>query len=183
MERVKTNISTDRLILTPLDPEKDQENYISHLTSQNEFFVQYGLPYSDDVILEMIEMYSDHELIYYSLFLKETQEMVGYVGLRLPSSCTPSGNLEYYIFNEFRNSGYGKEAVKVFCNSFFQGLFTGKPEHEIVAETMTDNTASCKLLESVGFQLEDQGVRISVVPDPYPNRDSYQYSLYRLKVE
>ncbi len=183
MERVKMDISTDRLILAPLDPEKDQENYISHLTSQNEFFIQYGLPYSDDMILEMIDMYSDHKLIYYSVFLKETLEMAGYVGLKLPSSHMPSGDLEYYIFKEYRKNGYGKEAVEVFCNSFFQGLFTGKQESEIVAETMTDNMASCKLLESVGFQLEEQGVKISLLPDPYPNRGSYQSSHYRLTAQ
>lgn len=155
--REQKDIITNRLILRPSDDERDLENYISHLKSADEFYIQYGQPCSDDELIEMIDFHSSG-VIYYSVFLKETGAMVGYVGI-LPYEREPkSGNLEFHIFKEYRRKHYCQEALNALIECFFKGELTGVYGEMIDAETMSDNEPSCKLLESLGFQKKGVGI-------------------------
>ena len=52
----------------------------------------------------------------YTIFLKDTGEMIGYVGL------SPEGDeadIEFYIFKDYRNMGYCKEAAIRLINAYF----------------------------------------------------------------
>lgn len=156
--REQKDIITNRLILRPSDDERDLENYISHLKSADEFYIQYGQPYSDDELIGMIDFHSSG-VIYYSVFLKETGAMVGYVGILPYGGESKSGNLEFYIFKEYRRKHYCQEALNALIECFFNGELTGAYGGMIDAETMSDNEPSCKLLESLGFQKTKVGIR------------------------
>ena len=63
----------------------------------------------------------------------------------------------------FRNSekgGIGTAAVDLLIRLWFSGRITGNREQEIKAETLSENLASIRLLEKLGFQKEAVGFRL-----------------------
>ncbi len=67
----ESTISTERLYILPSVDSRDLDSYISDLLLTNDFYFQYGQPYSDE-LLESIDFHSTG-VVYYSIFLK-TQE-------------------------------------------------------------------------------------------------------------
>ncbi len=127
----------------------DRSNYVLHVVKAGEFYIQYGQ--------ELIECVGTmtQEVIYCSVYLKQENIMVGYVGV------TPkTGNLEFYIFQGFRNRGIGKAAVDLLIKLWFSGRITGNRERRIEAETLSRNLASVRLLEKLGFQKKAVGLRM-----------------------
>ncbi len=136
-------IRSEKNRLIPLR-EADWENYFNHVTGDGEVYLQYGMEPSDDLIDAISQ--PTKNVLYYSVLSAETDEMVGYVGV------TPeNGNLEFYIFKEYRRKGHGEEAIAAFSRVYLDGKVTGKREKVIVAETMSDNDPASALLEKLGF--------------------------------
>ena len=89
------NKLTQNNIILRLADEADWENYVRHLLEADEFYVQYGMEPTSELI-EMIQNMNP-DVIYYSIILKDTGDMAGYVGI------TPdNNNLEFYVFKEYR---------------------------------------------------------------------------------
>lgn len=133
----------------------DWGNYYSHVVEANELYIQYGMNPSEE-LLEWIQN-PDPAVVYYSIHSTIHDVMVGYIGV-VPKT----GNLEFYIFKEYRRHGFGSEAIDMFSKMFFSGDITGKKEDEMVAEILTDNDASIRLLEKAGFQKSNEGIRIKL---------------------
>ncbi len=123
----------------------DWNNYVRHVVAANELYFQYGCEQTDELI-ECISMKTP-EVVYYSVYLKAEDVMVGYVGI------TPeTDNLEFHIFKEFRQRAFGTKAVKLLIDAYFSGRVTGQLEKVIEAETLYENKASVRLLEKTGFE-------------------------------
>ena len=168
---------TERLDLIPSVDERDLNNYISDLMLTNDFYFQYGQPYSAE-LLEAIDFHSSG-VIYYSLFLKDTETMVGYVGI-LPYEDDPTcGEIEFYIFRDFRKQGYAKEALIAFTDAFLTGSLTGIEGRQVIAETLVENEVVIKLLETVGFERQAWGMRLTLNEDGEINRDNPVLGLRR----
>lgn len=168
---------TERLDLIPSVDERDLNNYISDLMLTNDFYFQYGQPYSAE-LLEAIDFHSSG-VIYYSLFLKDTETMVGYVGI-LPYEDDPTcGELEFYIFRNYRKQGFSKEALTAFINAFFVGSLTGVRGESVEAETLSENEVVIKLLEEMGFERQAWGMRLTLNDDGEINRDNPVLGLRR----
>jgi [ribosomal protein S5]-alanine N-acetyltransferase len=58
--------------------------------------------------------------------------------------------ISYQLLPEWWNKGYGTEVVKAIVN--YALTVCGLPR--VIAETQIDNTASCRLLKSIGMGLE-----------------------------
>lgn len=156
-------IFTERLDLLPSEDERDLERYVADLLLTGDFYFQYGVPYSDELV-NAIDFHSSG-VLYYSLFLRDTKTMVGYVGL-LPDEDDPGrGEIEYYIFRDHRRQGYAKEALAALLDRFFSGALTGTRGERAQAETHSDNDASRRLLERLGFTKEASGMRLSLDED------------------
>ena len=98
-------IITDNLILRSSDDDRDLSNYLSHLKSADEFYIQYGYDYSPE--LEAIIDFHTAPVYYYTLFLKDNGKMVGYVGLTNNAyGEIDTGEIEFYIFKEHRRNHY-----------------------------------------------------------------------------
>ena len=145
------DIITDRLILRQSNDDRDLENYLSHLKTANEFYFQYGKEYSDE-LYNMIDFHSSG-VIYYSVYFKEQDIMVGYVGV-LPYRVDNAGEIEFYIFKEYRRNHYASEALTALMEWYLSAELNNKSAKKIVAETLTENEVSCKLLEQIGFERE-----------------------------
>ena len=134
---------------------KDWSNYVSHVVDANELYYQYGYEPTEELI-ECISTMTPN-VVYYSVYLKDENMMVGYVGI------TPGiGYLEFYIFKEFRKKGLGAAAVDLLIQFWFSGQINGRKETEIKAETLSENLASIRLLEKLGFKKDAAGFRMAL---------------------
>lgn len=95
-------------------------------------------------------------VVYYSILLKDTKEMIGYVGVT-----SERNEIEIYIFKEFRRRSYGNTVLKAFSDMYLNGAITGKEEMEVVAIALFDNDPAIKLLEKAGFTKRLMGFQIA----------------------
>ena len=174
-------IRTERLDIIPSMEPYDLDRYLSDLLSTNDFYFQYGEPYSDE-LLNFIDFHSTG-VIYYSIFLKNTQTMVGYIGI-LPHEYDPAhGEIEFYIFHDYRKQGLCKEAMTAYIDSFFTGSLTGIKGKQVAAETLMENEAVMKLLENMGFERESVGMRLSFNEGGEINRNETIIGLRRYTLD
>ena len=151
--------------------EADWSNYVLHIVKAGELFLQYGCEPTEDLI-ECINTMTPN-VIYYSVYLKQKNIMVGYVGVTPETS-----NLEFYVFQEFRKMGIGTDALNLLIWLWFSGQITGDKEEKIEAETLSQNLASVRLLEKLGFQKESVGLRMILSEDAsYQTISLYSYVL------
>ena len=156
---LETAIFTERLNIVPSVEERDLDSYVSDLSFADDFYFQYGQPYSSE-LLNAIDFHSTG-VIYYSVFLKDTRTMIGYVGI-LPYEDNPAyGEIEFYIFHDFRRQGFSKEALTAFIEAFFTGLLTGVKGTQVEAEILSENEPARKLLEVMGFERISCGMQIA----------------------
>lgn len=135
--------------------ETDWKNYLSHVLDADDFYVHYGIEPTPE--LWGLVQTPTPSVIYYSIRLKNSKIMAGYIGI------TPEdNNLEFYVFKEHRRMHYGYRAVKAFIDLYIKGTVTGKEEAEVAASTLFDNAPAIKLLEKVGFKKEAAGFRVDL---------------------
>ena len=150
----------------------DWSNYVLHVVKADELFTQYGCEPTEELI-ECINTMTPN-VIYYSVYLKQENIMVGYVGVTPKTS-----NLEFYIFQEFRKMGIGTDALNLLIWLWFTGQITGDREAKIEAETLSQNLASVRLLEKLGFKKEAVGLRMILSEDA--NYQTISLNSYVLK--
>ena len=143
--------------------DNEWKEYVRQIIAADEFYFQYGTN-MDEKLLECIQTMNP-DVVYYSVYLKGKNILIGYVGI------TPeTENLEIYVFRKYRRRGYGTEAIRMFCDAYFTEDITGQEETCVIAETLRKNEVSMMLLEKVGFQREAIGMKI----DFGVNDDDYQ---------
>jgi len=146
---MRKDIFTERLVLCPSDDKRDLENYINHLKDEDSFFFQYGEQYSPE-LEELIDFHSSG-VIYYSVFLRNSDTMIGYVGILPYQAEEYTGELEFYFFSEYRKKGYAMEAVKAYIQAYINGEFTGEKRNHIIAEVIAENEPAKAFLGELGF--------------------------------
>ena len=94
---------------------------------------------------------SDTEAKYWVIRVKENSfsSGIGIVSLSRHHNNIDT-EISYQLLPEWWNKGYGREAVKAIVDR----ALTTDNLSRIVAETQIANTASCRLLESIGMSLE-----------------------------
>ncbi len=156
----RKDIETERLILTPSKDDRDLAIYKAHLEScdPEEFLFQYGEERSEE-FMELIDFHSA-PVKYYTVFEKESREMVGYVGLANPGKY--GCELEFHIFEEYRRKHYAYEACAAVLREFWEGRILADCGRCVVADAMSRNEACCSFLEKLGFKKKHWGMRISL---------------------
>lgn len=149
-------METERLVLLPSSNARDLETYHEHLTTEGDFYYQYGFDMTDDILPKCD--FESNGVVCYTLFLKATGEMTGYVGLGDRGEGT--ANLEFHIFKDHRNKGYCKEAAARYLEAYFNGELSTISGDRVVAETFFENEASKAVLLSLGFKSEGIGFRL-----------------------
>lgn len=150
-------IKTKRLELRPADNGKDLNRYLADLTP-DEYLYQFGCEF-DERLLEDYD-FTINGVICYSIFMRDTDTMIGYAGIK-PCEDNPSvGDLEYYIFKEYREQGYCQEAVRAMIESFHHGELDGTKGMSVVAEIVQGNDASAHILEKLGFVKTSVGLHV-----------------------
>ena len=175
----KRAIITPRLTLLPSSDERDLAEYKAHLTNPDEFFLQYGIHLTNE-ILNLVDFHSSG-VSYYTVFLNKTKKMIGYVGIKPHGLQGTEGELEFHIFKEHRNNGYCTEACAVLLETYFTGHLEDCDGKTAVAETMPENAATCRVLEKLGFVISASVTKVSLNESCEINPDlSYLIDKYKL---
>ena len=137
-------INTDRLYLKPM-AEGEWTRVVDRILDADEGYIQFGCPVTREMIAEP---YTEC-VIYYTIMLPFTRDMIGYVEF------TPSNkNVGYYLFEEYRHQGFAYEAVKAFMEACMRGEVTGRPVRRFYADVVDYNVPSKRLLRKLGFREE-----------------------------
>lgn len=140
-------IKTERLILNSLKTSEIKLIH-KHFKADDNFEIYSGMECKDENILKIDFTHS----YLYSIYLKENNEMIGYIGL----NNRDNWYIEFYIFKEYRRNGYCIEVINQIADLCFTGelLFERKTINEIWAITLSKNIPAINLLEKCGFKYE-----------------------------
>lgn len=152
------SIETDRLIL-----RKWQEQDLAPFASINQdplVMKYFTNPLTTAQTAETMERYNSHieqhGFGFWACVSKQTQELLGFVGLSMPNfetHFTPCVEIGWRLASKHWNHGYATEAAKVALqNGFKQHRLT-----EIVAFTVPQNVRSWHVMEKIGMQRDHTG--------------------------
>ena len=146
MDKVKiTSFETDRLVLRLMTLDEWQD-FVEHAVEADECYLVFAAEKSDE-LLEAVKRPYYSQVIYYTIHLPDSDQMIGYVGYNIDNN-----HIEYYIFKGHRRLGYAYEAVSALIDKLISGSILGEPVNEIRAWTVWENTPSIELLLKLGFR-------------------------------
>ncbi len=152
---MKTSIETERLLLRELLPTDDVGMF--SLDSDPNVHQYLGknpvtdISQSREMIANIRQQYLDNGIGRWAVILKETNEFLGWSGLKLEKNV--NGHAEFYdlgyrFIPKFWGNGYGYESAKAFVNFGFNDLKLDK----ICACFEHGNNGSQRIMEKCGFQ-------------------------------
>lgn len=146
--RQPEELTTERLVLRKSVDKRDLDRYLTDLKKTDEFYFQFGMECSDELIGNISLEYE--QVIYFTVFLKDTNIMVGYVGIT-PQSGFAEGEIEGYIFEKFRRNHYASEAFNALIE-WYIGIQsdTNKPKN-IYGRVVPENEPCNQLMLKLGF--------------------------------
>lgn len=143
---------TTRLKLTPEWNEFIDLKIQEEIHNSGEFEFYFGI----QEIEERLKKLTINEELFYSIYESADDKLIGYLGI---SERFDSWEPEIYIFREFRNCGYGTEALTALLHEFFAGelvVFENGKKINIQVDSVgatvrSENIASRRMMEKVGF--------------------------------
>ena len=149
-------IETERLLLVPGNNARDDEPFILMLRNDGNFRDFCGIEFSEKYLADFRNYFErrGHGRCIYSIFPKNTNEFIGYVGFHREPNY--DYEIEFYIKKSERRKGYCEEACKSVMNLFFsEGISIDNNKlsvKKLYASTLTDNAPAISLLLKLGFK-------------------------------
>lgn len=113
-----------------------------------------------------------HENKRYAIVMRETDELIGMVGMGLEDTLNEV-EVAYFMCEQYQRRGYTKQAV----NAITKWCFTISDIPYLILTIDCANTPSCTLAEKCGFELFEKRTPIG---HTQPNMESDSYFYYRL---
>lgn len=138
-------LETERLVIRNI-VEGDLHNLKELVIdfNESEYWAFDGhFPTEDDKLLKVIQ-YFNQDKLFYSIYQKDSDAMLGYVCFHNNNG---SYDLGYCFHSKYKRKGYGKES----CIALIQH-HKNEGIKEFTSGTAIDNLPSVKLLESLGFE-------------------------------
>lgn len=113
---------------------------------------------------------------YFKIILNETLEEIGHISYTYENDSIV-GNLSYFIYEEHRNKGYGKKALKLLVDNIIR-----IDDNDLYLAIIPNNIASIKLAESQNAKY----VGDVNIPSKYIFSDDGKYSyanMYKIKIK
>lgn len=151
---MKRITETERLLLRELTPD-DAENFFQ--LNHNPNVIRYTGDSSFSSVEEaqrFLENYKDYEVSGYGRWAvidKENHTFLGWCGLKYHKE-TRETDIGFRFFEEYWNKGYASESAAACLNYGFEKLNLQK----IIGRAMAVNTASVKVLQKIGMNLESE---------------------------
>ena len=152
---IPPTLQTDRLVLKPLSIE-DAGALFHYRSDERVFQYQSWQPTESTEAEQFIQEFSQGEFgaaqTWYQmgLYLKQSQELIGDIGLHFLEEQSQCVEIGFTVAPEFQRRGYAHEAVRGILTFLFDTL--GK--HRVTASTDPRNIASIALLEKLGLRKE-----------------------------
>lgn len=149
-------IETERLLLVPGNNARDNVSFIHMLRNDGDFREFCGIEFNEKYLAEFNDYFerTGHEECIYSIFPKETDEFIGYVGFHRERNT--DYEIEFYISKSQRRKGYCEEACKAVIELIFtEGLSVDGnviSVQKLYATTLAENIAVINLLSKLGFK-------------------------------
>jgi [ribosomal protein S5]-alanine N-acetyltransferase len=148
-------ISTDRLLLR----EFVADDWTAVLAYQSDprylrYYSWTGRNERD--VRQFVQMFIDQQQqrprtkFQLAVVLRAEERLIGNCGLRLRYPGAPLGNIGYEFNPDYWGNGYATEAAQ----AMLQLGFVEMGLHRIAAECIAENSASARVLEKIGMQLE-----------------------------
>ncbi|WP_187117556.1 GNAT family N-acetyltransferase [Beduini massiliensis] len=144
---------SDRLCLRPFSLE-DTFAFHEYITSNNKVRRYFLIPYHQDIfetkkmMTQMIKAYRS-KTYNWAVTLKEGNEWIGLIRLFDVNDDHASAEIGYALSPHHWNNGYMSEAISTVLNH----LFVTVGYQRLTADCMSENQASCRVLEKNGMQL------------------------------
>lgn len=150
---------TTRLKLTPQWNELIDLKIQEEIHHSGEFEFYFGIQETE----ERLKKLTINDELFYSIYQRTDDKLIGYLGI---SERLDSWEPEIYIFREFRNHGYGAEALTALLHEVFFGKLVvfekGKKKtiqiDSVEATVRRENIVSQRMLEKVGFVKNEEVV-------------------------
>ena len=147
-------MSTDRLLINRIT--LDDADFILKLMNDKDWIKNIGdrgirtIEEAEEYIrTRFLKTYNEVGFGFYSLIIKETQQIIGIAGL-VDREGIDHIDIGYGMLPEYRGKGYAFEATKAIYDYAYQDLKIDK----IVAIVNPDNPGSIKLLTKLGLEFE-----------------------------
>jgi len=133
----------------------------------------YSLENAEDLISSTRDMHAPKQGVWLqiALALKTTDELIGDIGCFVKKEDARQATIGYSLASRYWGMGYAFEAVRGWLGYLFDDL----DMHRVVADCDTENTASYRLLERLGFRREAHYVENFSVNGEY--KSEYHYGL------
>jgi RimJ/RimL family protein N-acetyltransferase len=120
-----------------------------------------------------LKQYGKKEKVYWLIYEENKHTCIGLLGLSSINHKHNFADLTILVSHEFRNIGIAKLCLRFFVDFIFSITYLFRLE----AQVHTQNTASCKLFESLGFHKEGLLRKNFLINGEY--FDSYIYSILK----
>lgn len=154
-------LQTNRLILRPLEISDAQAMFDMNKNPEVHKYLwqtpEKNIEESTKVIKYVQEQYKENKIGRFATILKETNEFIGWTGIKFVNDQTENGNTNFYDYGyrldeKFWNKGYATEASIAWLDYGFNQMKIEKMN----AYTHFENGASNHILQKVGFNfIED----------------------------
>lgn len=152
-QKFKKLITTKRLNLKPIEPSFEFANLLYDEISHNRDFFKF-MPFAlvkkpeeeYDFLVSGKQNAESGKAVSYAMFLKNTNEFVGMVGVHSISWKRESGEFGAWVCKKFAHQGFATEGTKALEAYFFQMGF-----HKLSAKANIKNKASCGTLKKLGL--------------------------------
>ncbi len=167
----------ERVLLRPLNLS-DSERLVSLINaSANE--LREFMPWmrekitrkeEDDYLLRAVQEMNLNQAFHFAMVLKEAKEVIGVIATHPIDWLNESASIGYWIATEFSGKGYTTESVVL----ILEGLFMEVKLHRVAVSAATDNRASNRIIEKIGFRFEGvQKLAGKVAPSQWKDLNTF----------
>lgn len=147
----------ERILLRPLNLS-DSERLVSLINaSVNE--LREFMPWmrenitrkeEDEYLLRAVQEMNLNQAFHFAMVLKSHQEVIGVIATHPIDWLNESVSIGYWTATAFSGKGYTTESVVL----MLEGLFMELKLHRVAVSAATDNVASNRIIEKIGFRFE-----------------------------
>ncbi len=171
------NLSTERLILSPLTSEAIPEIHRFHCNPLVARYNTIGIPQhismTEALLAPVIAQQSKEKPDFYgwTLRLKSDHRFIGEAGMSISNNRFESAEIHYHIEPELWGKGYATEVARELIRFAFEDLKL----HRVQAGAATENIGSHRVMEKAGMTRE--GLRRKILPIRGEWYDNYTYAI------
>jgi RimJ/RimL family protein N-acetyltransferase len=144
------SFNTERLALK-LMTENEWQIFVDHVIEADEFYEMFACEMTEELLASVRGLFETRKTISYSIYLPNTNDMIGYVEFCVDEGNRDYNHIAYCIFKDYRGHGFATEAAASLVDKLLSGEVLGRPANEIRAWTVWGNSASSRVLEKIGF--------------------------------